>query len=102
MLIAQQDTAVAAYRERVQHFAPSQAERIAAYVAMVGGATIGEIAQALRLDKSTVSGRQKELRDGRILMFAGERKCRVSGITCNVLRMYCAEQADLFAAQEAA
>lgn len=88
MLIAQQDTAVAAYHERVPQFLGTQADRIEAYVRGVGSATIGEIARALKMEKSTVSGRQNELRADKRLMFGPERKCKVSGVTCKTLVAY--------------
>ena len=55
-----------------------QCDRIAEYVASVGNATIAEIAKALGMEKSSVSGRRNELIAAGRLVLAGERKCSVT------------------------
>ena len=97
MLIAQQDTAIACFHEHVASFGKSQADKIYLDVIMRGNATIGEIAKRLGMDKSAVSARQNQLRKEKRLMFGGERKCSVSGVTCKTLVRYEPIQSDMLA-----
>lgn len=63
MRIAQQTTACDAYHaHRGAGFAASQRERIKAFIALRGGDwSIGELAAALNMEKSTVSARINEM-----------------------------------------
>lgn len=72
-----------------------QCDRIAEYVASVGNATIAEIAKALRMEKSSVSGRRNELIAAGRLVLAGERKCSVTLRTVQCVKVP-AKQGSLF------
>lgn len=78
-------TSIRAYHVHVPGFKERQHKRIVDYLTAHGPSTIGEIAKGLGMEKSTVSGRQKELRDEGFLVFASERKCSISGIRCKPL-----------------
>jgi Mn-dependent DtxR family transcriptional regulator len=74
------ETSMDAFRHaRTTSTAKLQCDRIADYVARVGTATIAEIAQALRIEKSSVSARRSELIAAKRLELAGERKCNATG-----------------------
>jgi DNA-binding MarR family transcriptional regulator len=83
MLIAQTATAVAAFHD---HSASGKKEaqqlRILAFITNRGGDwSIGELAKAMGMEKSTVSGRVNELLyETKQLIEATRRKDRVSGI----------------------
>ena len=65
-----------------------QCDRIAEYVASVGNATIAEIAKALGMEKSSVSGRRNELiAAGRLVLLDEERKCKVTGRTVQAVKL---------------
>ncbi|WP_439893154.1 MarR family transcriptional regulator (plasmid) [Ralstonia sp. 25C] len=66
-------------RGRTTSTAKLQCDRIADYVARSGTATIAEIAQALRIEKSSVSARRSELIAAKRLELAEERKCSATG-----------------------
>ncbi|MET3445989.1 hypothetical protein C0Q88_09800 [Ralstonia pickettii] len=66
-------------RNRATSTAKLQCDRIADYVARSGTATIAEIAQALRIEKSSVSARRSELIAAKRLELDEERKCGVTG-----------------------
>lgn len=81
-------TSIANYHSHVvPDLQGKQESRILAYVSRFGESTIGEIAHALDMEKSTVSARQNKLRADGLLEFGAARKCSVSGITCNPLRL---------------
>ncbi|CAJ0705927.1 hypothetical protein [Ralstonia holmesii] len=56
-----------------------QCDRIVEYVERAGTATIAEMAQALHMEKSSVSGRRNELIAAGRLVLGGRRKCTVTG-----------------------
>jgi len=87
MKIAQQDTAIAAYYERVPQIRPGQNDRVLACIRACGPLTISEIAKITEIDKSAVSRAQGELRAAGLLEWGDERKSSVSGVTCNTLRL---------------
>lgn len=83
MRIAQQPTAADSYdAHRASGKAGAQRDRILAFIREHGGDwTIGELAQALGMEKSTVSARLNELLyDVKALVERPKRKDRVSGI----------------------
>lgn len=86
-------TSIAAYHGVVQSFASTQEAAVLAYVERHGESTIGEIAQGLRMEKSTVSARQNSLRKAGELMQGAVRKCRISGINCTPVRLPVAQMA---------
>ena len=86
MLIAQQDTARAAFHEHAKKKAPTQHQRIIAHIEQYGPCTGGEIARALKLAPGTVSARYAELMPKR-LQWGIERKCKVSGIKCLTIEL---------------
>lgn len=67
------------YSPTVRSTAKVQADRIAEYVERVGTATIAEIAKALRMEKSSVSGRRNELIAAGRLVLGGRRQCAITG-----------------------
>lgn len=74
------ETSLDAFRRgRTTSTAKLQCDRIADYVGNAGTATIAEIAQALRIEKSSVSARRSELLAAKRLEMADERKCSVTG-----------------------
>lgn len=82
------ETSIAVYRGHVvPDLQDKQAQRVLNYIAMHLDATIGEIADALDMEKSTVSARQNKLRQDGHIEFSTSRKCRISGITCKPLRI---------------
>lgn len=86
-------TSIAAYRGPVQGFESGQEATILAYVARRGESTIGEIAHALQMEKSTVSARQNSLRKAGQLVQGPARKCHISGVTCKPVKMPAAQMA---------
>lgn len=83
MRIAQQPTAADAYdAHRMSGKSGAQRDRILAFITERGGDwTIGELARALNMEKSTVSARLNELLyDTKELVERSKRKDRVSGI----------------------
>ncbi|CAJ0737765.1 hypothetical protein R16034_00840 [Ralstonia edaphis] len=72
-----------------------QCDRIAEYVERAGTATIAEIAKALHMEKSSVSGRRNELIAAGRLVLAGERKCSVMNRTVQAVKVP-AKQQSLF------
>lgn len=95
--IAQQVTAADAFTLHVQSGkAQAQQARIVAFIEQRGGSwSIGELADAMRLQKSTLSARLNELITiGRVIP-AERRKDRVSGVMVRPVRLP-PGQADLF------
>ncbi|CAJ0719428.1 hypothetical protein LMG6871_02857 [Ralstonia edaphis] len=75
-----QETSIDAYHSRSRRTAGQlQCDRIVEYVERAGTATIAEIAQALRMEKSSVSGRRNELIAAGRLVLGGRRQCAVTG-----------------------
>lgn len=70
---------------------------ILAFITSHGGDwSIGEIAKALNLEKSTVSGRLRELLDDGALVELPKRKDRVSGVTIRPVGLPTIGQQELF------
>lgn len=97
MRIAQQETAISAFHGHVGQ-SSQQRERILQFIRARGGDwSIGEIAGATGLQKSTVSGRVNELvNDTHELIERPRRKDRVSGVTVRPAGLPTASQGDLF------
>lgn len=100
MRIAQQFTACDAYAaHRASGKASAQQARILAFIEAHGGDwSIGELAHALALEKSTVSARLRELLDEEKLEAKPNRKDRRSGITVRPVGLPAVGQRELFAA----
>ncbi|CBJ38304.1 conserved protein of unknown function [Ralstonia solanacearum CMR15] len=80
MRTAVSETSIDAYHSSDRrNLGKTQCERIADYVANVGTATIAEIARALRMEKSSVSGRRNELIAAGCLVLGARRQCSVTG-----------------------
>lgn len=80
MRTAVTETSIDAYRSPdMRSTAKLQCDRIVEFVERTGTATIAEIAQALHIEKSSVSGRRNELIAAGRLVLADERKCSVTG-----------------------
>lgn len=88
MKINQADTAIEHFHNVVEpttrHF---QASTIMDALKDDGDYTIGEIAQKLGMEKSTVSARRHELLKIGWLVKGGKRQCRISGVTCETVRI---------------
>lgn len=70
---------------------------ILAFITSHGGDwSIGEIAKAMNLEKSTVSGRLRELLDDGALVELPKRKDRVSGVTIRPVGLPTIGQQELF------
>ena len=97
MRIAQQETAISAFRGHAGQ-SSQQRERILQFIRARGGDwSIGEIAGATGLQKSTVSGRVNELvNDTHQLVERPKRKDRVSGVTVRPVGLPVADQGRLF------
>ena len=81
-------TSIDAYHSRDRrNVGKLQCDRIAEYVASVGNATIAEIAKALGMEKSSVSGRRNELIAAGRLVLAGERKCSITQRTVQAVKV---------------
>jgi len=78
------DTSISAYRECAGVFA-TQRERIFDYLKKVPDATRREIATALKLDVSAVSGRVNEMIAD--LEELPRRKCKITGIMAHPVRI---------------
>lgn len=87
MRTAVAETSINAYRGIVPSFKNGQESAILDHVAKHGESTIGEIAHALRMEKSTVSARQNSLRKLGYLVQGAVRKCRISGINCTPVKL---------------
>lgn len=75
-----QETSIDAYHSRSRRtIGQAQCDRIVEYVERAGTATIAEIAQALHLEKSSVSGRRNELIAAGRLVLGGRRQCAITG-----------------------
>jgi hypothetical protein len=99
MKIAQQITAADAYdAHRASGKAAAQRTRILEFIESRGGDwSIGEIAQALRMEKSTVSARCNELlNETHQAVEKPRRKDRLSGITIRPIGMPVVGQGELF------
>jgi len=80
MRTAVTDTSIDAYHSRSRRTAGQlQCDRIAEYVERAGTATIAEIAEALTMEKSSVSARRNELIAAGRLVLTDDRKCTVTG-----------------------
>lgn len=98
MRIAQAPTACDAFNAHVGHgIASCQREKILGYVALMGGSwSIGELAHALHMKKSTVSARVNELLyETCEVVVCQKRKDRISGIAIRPVALP-AKQLDLF------
>ena len=74
------ETSIDAYHSRSRrNGSKAQCDRIVEYVERAGTATIAEIAQALHMEKSSVSGRRNELIAAGRLVLGGRRQCAVTG-----------------------
>ncbi|PLT18716.1 MarR family transcriptional regulator [Ralstonia mannitolilytica] len=74
------DTSIDAYHSRSRRtIGQAQCDRIVEYVERAGTATIAEIAQALHIEKSSVSARRNELIAAGRLVLGGRRQCAVTG-----------------------
>ena len=99
MRTAVQETSIDAfYLHRGAGKSAQQRERVLEFIASRGGDwSIGEIARALGLEKSTVSARVNELvNETRDLVEKPRRKDRVSGITVRPVGLPSIGQAELF------
>jgi hypothetical protein len=73
-------SSIDAYHSRSRRTAGQlQCDRIVEYVERAGTATIAEIAQALDMEKSSVSARRNELIAAQRLVLSDDRKCTVTG-----------------------
>ena len=81
------ETSINAYHGRVQSFKSTQEDAILDYITKHGESTIGEIAYALGMEKSTVSARQNSLRKDGSLVLGSQRKCNRSGVICNPVKL---------------
>lgn len=99
MRIAQSFTACDAYAaHHATGKASAQCARILGFIASRGGSwSIGEVAHALGLEKSTVSARMNELLATGELEAKPNRKDRVSGITVRPVGLPVKGQGELFA-----
>ncbi|WP_434715484.1 hypothetical protein [Paraburkholderia sp. A3RO-2L] len=86
MKIAQQETAVAAFHERVPSIASTQ--RGVIYDAIQPGHdySMCELVEMTGFQKSSISARLNKMRADGVLEYGPERKCRISGITINPVR----------------
>ncbi|CAM2295486.1 MarR family transcriptional regulator [Ralstonia mannitolilytica] len=74
------ETSIDAYHSRSRRMlGQAQCDRIVEYVERAGTATIAEIAKALGMEKSSVSGRRNELIAAGRLVLGGRRQCSVTG-----------------------
>jgi len=99
MRTAVQETSIDAfYLHRGAGKSAQQRERVLEFIASRGGDwSIGEIARALGLEKSTVSARVNELvNETRDLVEKPRRKDRVSGITVRPVGLPMVGQQNLF------
>lgn len=99
MRIAQAPTACDAFHAHVGNgIASCQREKILGYIALMGGSwSIGELAHALHMEKSTVSARVNELLyETCEVVERPKRKDRISGIAIRPVALP-AKQLDLFA-----
>ena len=81
MLINQTDTAIASFHSLGAKGA-AQRDRILMFIKARGGSwSIGELAEALEMQKSTISARVNELLHSGDLEDKGRRRDRCSGIT---------------------
>jgi len=91
MRTAVSESSINAYYSIVPAFENGQESAILNFIAKHGESTIGEIAHALRMEKSTVSARQNSLRKSGRLVFGLQRKCRRSGVMCNPVKLPAAQ-----------
>lgn len=91
MRTAVAETSINAYHGRVQSFKSTQEDAILSYITKHGESTIGEIAYALGMEKSTVSARQNSLRKSGALVLGAQRKCTMSGVLCNPVKLPAAQ-----------
>ncbi len=94
MRTAVTDTSIAAHQaHRASGQMCKQEHAILGFISQQGGDwSIGELAHALALEKSTVSARVNELRKGGFLVLADKRKDRRSGITINPVKLPCGQR----------
>lgn len=99
MHVATQTTSIEAYRDhRSSGKSAAQRARILNFIKARGGDwSIGEIAKALELEKSTVSARINELlKETKEVVERPKRKDRISGITVRPVGLPVIGQGELF------
>ena len=99
MRIAATDTSIDSFHtHRASGQSAAQRERVLAYIKSRGGDwSIGELSQALDLQKSTVSARLNELlHETHELVERPKRKDRISGITIRPVALPMMGQGELF------
>ena len=94
MLIAQTETAIDTFHaHQSSGKAQAQQSRILSFIEKQGGNwSIGEIANALQMEKSTVSGRINELLESGSLVAKAKRKDRVSGVMVRAVGLPAVQQ----------
>ncbi|HLP99186.1 MAG TPA: helix-turn-helix domain-containing protein [Sideroxyarcus sp.] len=98
MKINQAKTSISCFREYASKNAGAQQQRILSFMQPGRDYTIGELASMTNLEKSTVSGRRKEMIAAGLVILGDERKCKCSGITCQTVKLNVAPQLEMFAA----
>lgn len=75
------ETSLSAHRSIHPGLAKRQQDAVLAAIKAAGheGATIAELAKALNLEKSSVSGRRNALIAASLVEYAPERKCTITG-----------------------
>lgn len=86
MKIAQQETAAAAFYERVPSIAKTQSAEILAAIVPGYDYSMCELVELTGFQKSSISARLHKMRADGLLEYGAERKCRISGITINPVR----------------
>lgn len=83
------ETSLSAHRSIHPGLAKRQQDAVLAAIADAGrdGATIAELARSLRLEKSSVSARRNALITAKLVEYAPERKCRVTGRFVQAVRL---------------
>lgn len=86
------ETSIDAYHSRSRRMlGQAQCDRIVEYVQRAGTATIAEIAQALHIEKSNVSGRRNELIAAGRLVLGGRRQCAITGRSVQSVKLPAAQ-----------
>ena len=83
------ETSLSAHRSIHPGLAKRQQDLVLAAIAQAGdaGATIAELAKALHLEKSSISGRRNALIAANLVEYAPERKCRITGRCVQAVRV---------------
>lgn len=84
MIIRQAETAINHYKSG-NISKSKQATKILLAMADGGEYTIGELAYALGMEKSTISARRRELLDREWVTYGENRKCHRSGVMCETI-----------------